>query len=382
MKEKSIAKIVIIGAGTGGTIVANKLNKTIRNKAEITVIDPEFKHIYQPGYLFQIVGRETENGLTRDGIKLLPKKAKKVKDAVERVDLENQKVYTKNGTEISYDYLIIASGSHLVPHKLEWWNDNVHQFYTPQSAHKVYEELKNMEKGTIVISIASIPYKCPPAPLEAALIIDDYLKRKKIRENFNIVFTSPINRAFSIETVNKIVQPLMEKRGIDVRTFFNVDEVDDEEKVLYSYEGDEIEYDMLIMVPPHEAQPFVQKSKIPHDQGGWIDINKETLKVKGYENVYAIGDTTNLPISKAGSTAHNQAPIIAKNILASINGSDKKYLYDGHVQCFFVTEIGKSMFIDFNYFKPPYPGKPSRKYWWFKLAFKELYYRSVAKGIV
>ncbi len=376
------ARIVIIGAGTGGTIVANKLNKIVKKRAEITVVDPEFKHIYQPGYLFQIVGRETEDGLIRDGTKLLPKRSKKIRAAVDEVDLEKQVVHTTDGQEIPYDYLIIASGSRLVPQKLEWWNDQIHQFYTPQGAAKVYEQLKDMKEGTIVVSIASMPYKCPPAPLEAALLIDDYLRRKKIRDKFNIVFTSPINRAFSIETVNTIVQPIMENRGIDVRTFFNVDEVDTDDKVLYSLEGEEIDYDLLIMIPPHEAQPFIEKSGIPHEEGGWVIVDRETLKVKDYDNVYAIGDTTNLPISKAGSTAHNQAPIIAKNILASIKSSDKIYKYDGHVQCFFITEIGKSLFVDFNYTRPPYPGKPSRRHWWFKLAFKELYYRFVAKGIV
>ena len=373
------ANVVIIGAGTGGTIIANKLKK-IKKKINLTVIDPEFKHIYQPGYLFVLYGKEEPKNLVKDGKKLLPKWANKVQDRVVFVDTKEQVVKTQNSGDYPYDYLVIASGSRLVPDKVEWWDDTIHHFYTPEAAVKLRDALQEFQGGKIVIGVADLPYKCPPAPLESAFLIDDLYRQKKMRDKVDIIFTSPINRAFTIETVSNVVTPMLEKQGIDLRVFFNIDEVDTKEKVIYTVEGDELEYDMLILIPPHEGQQFIKDSGLGED--GWINVNRETLQVEGYSNIYAVGDTTNLPISKAGSTAHYEAPIIVKNIKEQVNGKEPKHKYDGHVQCFFITRWGRSMFLDFNYFRPPKPGKPSRHWWWFKKIFKWFYFNFVAKGLV
>ncbi len=381
MKGQKPVDVVIIGAGTGGTIVANRLNKKLGKRANITVIDPTFKHIYQPGYLFVMVGREKPENLVKDSRKLLPKRANLVQDKVIRVDTQKQTVITEKSGEFHYDYLVLASGSRIVPEELEWWDDSIHHFYRGDAALKLYHALENFKGGKIVIGISDLPYKCPPAPIEAAFLIDDYFRRKKMRDKVKITYASPLNRAFSIETTNTVVEPLLEKRGIEVIKFFNVDEADTKEKVLYSVEGEELEYDLLILVPPHKGQQYLIESGLS-DKDGWVPVDKHTLQVEGHPNIYAIGDTTNLPISKAGSAAHHEAPVIVKNIARQVKNEPPKPDFHGHVQCFFVTKWGSSMFVDFDYDRPPKPGKSRKHWWWFKRIFKPFYFKLVLKGYV
>ena len=370
-------QIVIVGAGTAGAIVANKLKK-VKKHIELTVIDPTFDHIYQPGYLFLLYGKEKPKSLRMDGRKLLPKWAKKVQDAVTLVDPEKKVVKTEKSGEFPYDYLVIATGSRLVPESLEWWSDDIHHFYTPEAAIRLNKALEEFQGGRILIGVADLPYKCPPAPLESAFLIDDFYRKRKMRDKVEIIFTSPINRAFTIQTVSDVVTPMLAKQGIELRTFFNIDEVDTKEKVLYTIEDDEVEFDLLVLIPPHKGAQFIEDSGLGED--GWIPVDRYTLQVEGHPEIYACGDTTNLPISKAGSTAHYEAPIIAKNIADQLAGKEPSHKYDGHVQCFFVTRWGRSMFLDFDYSRPPYPGKPNIFWWWFKKLFKPLYFKMVAKG--
>ncbi len=381
MDTQKPVDVVIIGAGTGGTIVANRLNRKLGKRANITVIDPTFKHIYQPGYLFVMIGREKPENLVVDGRKLLPKRANLVQDKVIRVDTQRQVVITDKSGEFHYDYLVLASGSRIVPEELEWWDDTVHHFYSGDGALRLSHALEEFKGGKIVVAIADLPYKCPPAPIEAALLIDDYFRRKKMRDKVEITYASPLNRAFSIETTNTVIEPLLEKRGVKLVKFFNVDEADTEEKVLYSVEGDELEYDLLILIPPHKGQQYLIESNLS-DKDGWVPVDKYTLQVKDHPNIYAIGDTTNLPISKAGSAAHHEAPVIVKNIARQVKGEPPKPDFHGHVQCFILTKWGSSMFIDFDYNRPPKPGKSRKHWWWFKRIFKQFYFKLVVKGYV
>jgi sulfide:quinone oxidoreductase len=385
MHKMDTQKIVVVGAGTGGTIAVNRIHKKLKKTKipyEITFIDPTFNHVYQPGFLFTMFGKEKTKNLIKDSRKMVPKQINSVLDKVTFVDTKGKKVKTEKNGEFVYDYLVLASGSRLdFDDSIDWWDDSIHHFYNPAGADKLREALEKFEKGKIVISIADLPYKCPPAPVEASMLIDDYFKKRGIREDIEIVYTSPINRAFSIETTNTRVEPYLKEKNIEFMTLFNVDEVDTKEKVVYSMEDDEVEYDLLIMVPPHRGQKFIVESGIAEGQG-WISVDKHTLRVNGQENMYALGDATDLPISKAGSTAHHEAPVIAQNIADEILGKELSGNYDGHVQCFFLTEFGKSMFIDFNYDRPPKPSPTRKVWWWFKLMFKPMYFRLVTKARV
>lgn len=382
--SNNTVNVVILGAGTGGTIVANKLNKKLKKTKkpfQLTVIDPSFKHVYQPGFLFTMFKKDKTHSIVKDGKKLLPKNTNMIEEKVKKVETKDKVVITESGTKVPYDYLVIATGAKLSPEKVDWWDDSLYHYYSPEAADRLSEKIENFREGKIIIAIGEIPYKCPPAPIEGALLLDDYFKKKGIRDKVEIQYCSPLDRAFSIKTVNEVIEPIMNEKGIEVETFFNVDDVDTEEKVLYSLEGSDLDYDLLIMIPPHTGQPFLHESGIA-GKSGWVPTDRETLRVQDQENMYALGDTTDIPTSKAGSTAHYEAPIIAENIYKDIIGDTNLTKYDGHVQCFFLTEFGKSLFIDFNFEHPPKPGKPSRFWWWFKLFFKPFYFRAVAKGLV
>ncbi len=377
-------RIVIIGAGTAGTIAANKIYKKAKKTKipfEITVIDPTFKHVYQPGFLFTMFKKDKTHALIKDARKLLPKKVKTIQDKVVKLDTKEQLVTTEKGGVVPYDYLVIATGASIRTDVVDWWDDTIYHFYTPPEAERLSDQIVNFKGGKIVVAIADMPFKCPPAPIEACFLLDDYFKKKKLRDKVEITYASPLNRAFSIETANEVVQPILEKRGINLMTYFNVDEVDTEEKVVYSVEGDELDYDLLIMVPPHRGQKFLEEAGLT-ETGGWVKTDRFTLKVEGFDNIFALGDATNIPTSKAGSTAHYEAPTLAKNLVHEMKKDGIEEKYDGHVQCFFLTSFGRSLFLDFNYQNPPRPGKPSKFWWWFKLIFKPFYFRFVATGRV
>jgi len=377
-------KIVVLGAGTGGTIVTNKLWKKLKKSKkpfEITIVDKTFKHIYQPGFLFTMFNRDKTNNIVGDGTKLVPKGVNKVKAGVKKVDTKKKVIHLDNDQTLEYDYLVLATGARLAPERVDWWDDSIHHFYSPEGAEKLYNALENFTGGKILIAIGDLPYRCPPAPLEAAFLLDDWFKKKGMRDKVDLKFCSPLNRAFSIETVNTVVQPLFAKKNIELETYFNVEDVDTEEKVIYSLEGSDDDYDLLILVPPHAAQKYIVESGIA-EGAGWVPTDKSTLEVKGQENMWALGDTTDIPTSKAGSTAHYEAPIVAQNIYNKIVENGKVEKYDGHVQCFFLTQFGRSLFIDFNYEHPPKPGRPNIFMWWFKQIFKPFYFKLVAKGLV
>lgn len=377
-------KIVVLGAGAGGTIVTNKLWKKLKKSKkpfEITIVDKTFKHVYQPGFLFTMFNRDKTENIIGDGTKLVPKGVNKVKAGVKTVDTKKKIIHLDNDQTLEYDYLVLATGARIAPERVDWWDDSIHHFYSPEGAEKLYNALENFTGGKILIAIGDLPYRCPPAPLEAAFLLDDWFKKKGMRDKVDLKFCSPLNRAFSIETVNTVVQPLFAKKNIELETYFNVEDVDTEEKVIYSLEGSEDDYDLLILVPPHAAQKYIVESGIA-EGAGWVPTDKSTLEVKGQENMWALGDTTDIPTSKAGSTAHYEAPIVAQNIYNKIVENGKVEKYDGHVQCFFLTQFGRSLFIDFNYEHPPKPGRPNIFMWWFKQIFKPFYFKLVAKGLV
>lgn len=377
-------KILVIGSGTGGTIVTNRIHKKLKKGKvpyEITVIDPTFQHLYQPGFLFTMVGKEKDSNLIQDSRKLMPKIVNSVMDKVKFINTDEKFVETIDSGNFEYDYLIISSGSRLAFDSVDWWDDSIHHFYNPEGAAKLREEIEKFEGGKIVVSIADLPYKCPPAPIEAAMLLDDYFKKKGMRDKVEISYTSPLGRAFSIETTNTRVEPYLEEKNIALYTMFNTDEVDTEEKVIYSMEGEDLDYDLLICVPPHAGHQFIIDSGIAEGQG-WIDVDRHTLQVLNQDSIYALGDTTNLPISKAGSTAHHEAPVIAQNIYDEIMGKELTGHYNGEVQCFFLTSFGSSMFINFDYDNPPKPSPTRRIWYWFKLVFKPMYFRLVTRGRV
>jgi sulfide:quinone oxidoreductase len=254
-----------------------------------------------------------------------------------------------------------------------------YDFYSFDGALRLREALRTFDGGRIKVGVAGIPYKCPPAPVEFVFMLDEYLRYRGIRDRSEITLLSPLNRAFTIESASKLVQPLMERRGIRLETFFNVESVDPEAATVLSLEGDKAEYDLLVLVPPHRGQPVVEASGLG-DAGGWVPTDRTTLQHVDHERVFAIGDATNLPISKSGSTAHFEAPVVASRIASLVRGTTPKANYGGRVMCFLETGGGKATALRFDYEHPPVPPKPGRIWHGAKWMFNRLYWQTVPQG--
>ena len=284
----------------------------------MVLVDATGRHVYQPGFMYIAMGGERAERLERPEASLLDRRVSLVVGEVVRVDQGRQLVHLADGPELEYDFLVIATGSRIVPEEIEHFAAEAHHFYTAEAALALRQALDRFDGGRIVIGIAGMPYKCPPAPLEVAFLIEAELRERHLRERSELHFCSPIGRAFTIESVSEMATPILERKGIELHTFFNVEAIDPERKVVQSLEGEELSYDLLILVPPHRGQQFLMDSGLAPAPGGWVPTDRHTLEADGRRNVYALGDATDLPLSKAGSTAHFEAPVVAERITAAI----------------------------------------------------------------
>jgi sulfide:quinone oxidoreductase len=383
-------RILILGGGVGGTLTANLLIKKLRRQVKagevtITVVDQTGQHTYQPGFMYIAMGGERAERLQRPERGLLDPRVGLVVGQIERVDEPTQTVHLTDGQRLGYDELVIATGSRIVPEAIEHFDTETHHFYTAEAALELRKALDAFTGGPIVIGIAGMPYKCPPAPLEVAFLIEAELRQRGLRDASELHFCSPIGRAFTIESVSEMATPILEQKGIELHTFFNVEAIDPGRKVVQSLEGEELPYDLLILVPPHKGQQFLMDSGLAPAPGGWLPTDRATLQVGGRPNVYALGDATDLPLSKAGSTAHFEAPVVTERIVAAIEGRavDRAHgEYLGKVMCFFEVGDGKGTLLQFNYEHPPRPPKPNQLWHLGKIVFNKTYWHTVPKGRV
>ncbi|HLX34846.1 MAG TPA: FAD/NAD(P)-binding oxidoreductase [Candidatus Limnocylindrales bacterium] len=383
-------RTVILGGGVGGTLVANLLARRLRaridrGEAEVIVVDAEGAHVYQPGFMYIAMGGEREEHLRKAERSLLDRRVRLVVGRVTRVDDADHLVHLEDGERLAYDELVIATGARIVPEAIAHFDTEAHQFYTAAGARKLRAALDHFEGGRVVIGIASMPYKCPPAPLEVAFLIEAELRERGLRDRSEVHFCSPIGRAFTIEPVSDMATPILEEKGIELHTFFNVETIDPDRKVVQSLEGEELSYDLLVLMPPHTGQPFLIESGLAPGPGGWLPTDRHTLRVGGRPDVFALGDATDLPLSKAGSTAHFEAPVVVEGVIARLEGREpagKDAAYEGRVMCFFEVGDGKGTLLRFDYEHPPKPPTPSHLWHYGKIVFNKTYFHTVPKGRV
>ena len=375
------ANVVVLGGGVGGTLAANLLSKELGKDARVTVVDPTGMHVYQPGFLYLALGQANGQWLARDERTLLRKQVELVIETATRIDTARSVVETARGTTIPYDYLVIATGARLVPEQIPGLVSGAQEFYSLAGAQRLREELRRFRGGRLIVGVAGIPYKCPPAPVEFVLMVDQYLRRRGIREKTDLALLSPLNRAFTIESASNLVKPIMDERRIRLGTFFNVETVDTARGVVTSLEGEEEPYDLAVLVPPHRGQQVVEASGLG-DAGGWIPTDRHTLQHRDHERIFALGDATDLPISKSGSTAHFEAPVVASRIASLVKGSAPKETYGGRVMCFLETGDGRATTLRFDYQHPPIPPRPSLVWHAAKWLFNRAYWLTVPQGRV
>ena len=376
-------KILIVGGGMGGTILGNNLARRLAaeirsRKVQITMLSASDKHMYQPGLLYLCLGRMTPDELYRDQASLLEPGIEFQADPVETFELDKNQVKTKGGKTHGYDILVIATGSRMVPEMIPGLAEYAETFYTEQSALKMFKSLQAFQGGRVVIAVG-VPHKCPMAPLEITFMLHDYFKDRGIRDKVQLHYTYPIGRVHSLEPVAKWAAPEFDRLGVTYETLFNMKEVDGKNKVVRSEEGTEAKYDLLITIPAHKGMEVVEKNKL--GQGGFIPTDKTKLTMEGRPNVYVIGDTTNIPISKAGSTAHYQAETLGENIAAIVKLGGPVREHDGKVFCFIECGKDRATYAMFNYTNPPDPKPPTRSVHWFKMAYNKLYWTS-ARGLL
>ena len=354
-------KILILGGGTAGTIMANKLRKALdRTEWSITIVDENKTHYYQPGFLFipfEIYQRED---VIKPKSNFFPPGVEVIFETIELIEADQNKVTLKQGKVLQYDFLIIATGTQIRPDetpglKEELWHKNIFDFYTLEGALALQKFIKRWEGGHLVMDIAEIPYKCPVAPLEFIFLADHYFTKKGMRDKVKLTFVTPLPGAFTKPIATQMLSELLEHKNINIIPDFYIEKVDTEKQAIVSYDEKAIPFDLLTIVPVNMGAEVIARSGLGDDLN-FVPTNKHTLQSEKYENIFVLGDAANLPTSKAGSVAHFSADILFENLLAAIDGRPLTASFDGHANCYIETGYGQGSLIDFNYDTEPLPG--------------------------
>jgi sulfide:quinone oxidoreductase len=390
-------RIVVLGGGTGGTLVANRLRRELdRAGTEIVVVDADGEHVYQPGLLFVPFGLARPEALVRSRQQQLRAGVEFHRSAVDHVDLEKDTVLLADGTSLGYDVLVVATGARLIPDETEGllgpgWLKNVFTFYTPDGAAALQRALAGFVGGRLVVGVLDMPIKCPVAPLEFSFLADWYFRQRRIRDKVELTYVTPLDGAFTRPVASRELSTLLQDKGIRMVSEFNTGEVDGSGGRLISYDGREVPFDLAVLVPLHGGQAYVDSSPGLGDELGFVPVDQYTLQAKAKQNVFVIGDAADVPASKAGSVAHFEGETVARNICRYLAGEPLDASFDGHTNCFIESGFGKALLIDFNYDTEPltgrFPGRiglpllrQSRMNHLGKLAFGWLYWHLLLRG--
>ncbi len=393
-------RMVILGGGTGGTLIANRMRRHLDpDELEITVIDQDDQHVYQPGLLFVPFGLATAAEIVRPRQHQLHRHIGFVQQAIERVDIDRQVVVLHDATEVPYDVLVVATGAVLATDETEGltgagWNQNVFTFYDLAGATALSEALDAFVGGRLVVNIVDLPIKCPVAPLEFCFLADWYFTRRGRRDEVQITYVTPLDGAFTKPIASAKLGELLETKHIEVVTEFNTGSVEsslDGPGSLVGYDGREVPFDLAVVVPLHNGAPYVARSEGLGDELGFVPTDLATLQSKVRPNIFAIGDATSVPASKAGSVTHFEGEVLTENLIRFLDGRELDASYDGHANCFIETGFGKALLIDFNYETEPMEGhfptavglpllKESRLNHLGKLMFQSFYWHGLLPG--
>lgn len=391
-------RLVILGAGTAGTMVANRLARELEgDEWNLTVVDAEETHYYQPGFLFipfAIYGKKDVIKAKRD---FLPRGVNLIISPIEIIEPEANQVRLQNGRVLRYDYLIVATGAKINPQETpgmaeEAWHRSIHDFYTLEGALTLQKQLAGWQGGNLVMHITEMPIKCPVAPLEFLFLADWFFHEQGIRNRVELTLVTPLPGAFTKPRASERLGGMLEEKRIRVVPEFNIERVDPDAKQIISYDEQTIDYDLLVTVPLNMGDPVIARSGMG-DELNFVPTDKHTLRARDFENIFVLGDATNLPASKAGSVAHFQVETFIENFHRYLDGRELLPSFDGHANCYIESGFGKGLLIDFNYDVEPLPGHfplpavgpfslltESRMNHWGKVMFRWMYWHLLLKG--
>jgi sulfide:quinone oxidoreductase len=391
-------KLLILGAGTAGTMAANRLNRMLNmDEWQITLIDPDPIHYYQPDYIFIPFGIVTSKSAVKNKRDYLPPTIKLIQASVEMIEPDHNQVRLNNGTSLTYDFLIIATGTDIHPEETpglaeDEWGKSIHTFYSWKGSTALAQKLRSWEGGRLVVNVVENPIKCPVAPMEFLMLADWYFHERGIRDRVELVYATPLPGAFTKPTASKLLGEILAQKGIKVEPEFMIERADPDAKKIISYDEREIEYDLLVSVPLNKGADVVAKSGLGNELN-YVPVDKATFLSDKYANVFVLGDASNIPTSKAGSVAHFSIDTFSENFLRYIEGLPLLPLFDGHANCFIESGFGKGLLIDFNYTQEPLPGRypmpgvgpftlleESEINHWGKLMFRWIYWNILLKG--
>jgi sulfide:quinone oxidoreductase len=343
-------------------MVANRLRRQFdADRMEIHVVDRDNHHIYQPGLLFVPFGLAHTDEIVRQRTRQLRRGISFHESGITTVDIDKQIITLDDGSALEYDVLVVATGAVLQPEETEGltgpgWGTTMATFYTPEGANLLHDALDSFKGGRLVINVVDMPIKCPVAPLEFAFLADWFLRERGVRDDTELVYATPLDGAFTKPVASQHLTTLLEEKGIELVTEFNAGEADGEAGKLTSYDQRELDFDLLVSIPLHGGSPYIGQSPGLGDSLGFIPTDKSTLQSSVRPNIFALGDVTDLPASKAGSVTHFESDIVVENITGFVNDSELKSKYDGHANCFIETGFHKALLIDFNYETEPLTG--------------------------
>jgi sulfide:quinone oxidoreductase len=378
-------------------MAANKLRPRLDDNWEITIVDQDETHYYQPGFLFIPFGIYNASDVVKPKVDFIPPGVNHVVGEIDLIEGDKNSVSLADGTTLDYDYLIIATGAHIRPDETpglegDEYGKTVHDFYTLEGAKNLAEALRFWEGGRLVVNIIEMPIKCPVAPLEFSFLADSHFHERGMRDDVELVYVTPLDGAFTKPVAAKHLGNILEEKNISLETDFYLERVDTENKKLISYDEREIEYDMLVTIPLNMGAEFIARSGLGNESN-FVPVDNGNFLSKDFDNIFALGDAADLPTSKAGSVAHFAMEVFTENFLRYIEGLPMVEEFDGHANCFIESGHGKGLLIDFNYDTEPLPGKyplpgigpftllkETEMNHWGKMIFKWVYWNMLIKG--
>jgi sulfide:quinone oxidoreductase len=360
--------VAVLGGGVGGVVAATMLRKELPKGHQVILVDRQPDHLFAPSLLWLITGGRTARQISRPLDRLARKGIEVVCGDIERIDPETRKVRVVGQTanlpisrEIAADYLVISLGAVLAPERVPGLTEAGHSFYTLVGAEGLRDDLQRFDGGRIAVLTAAAAYKCPAAPYEAAMLIEDQLRKRNLSDRSRIDLYAAESGPLGVAgpEVSSGVRDMVEARGIGYHPDHQVVHVDPEEQRLVFANGVTADFDLLAYVPPHVAPAVVREAGLV-DDSGWIPTDRNTL-LTTHPGVYAIGDVATIPLQmgkplpKAGVFAEREARVVAHNIAIEINGGGEPESFDGHGACFIETGMGRAGFGHGNFYAEPTP---------------------------